>query len=184
MINYETLCQARQQAFRLREQLLSQISQGHCPYNGRIPREDELEMLLERWLPAKTLQKGIIPNQRSYSALTRHRLTSDYWRDHCFAVGQMMRLLAKALGQDEQLWRATGIVHDLDFIMYPNFDDSVSPDKAHPTAICTELIAMKLPPVAVLAILEHSPHLKQPASSPLSHALILCDEHATMTGAG
>ena len=50
--------------------------------------------------------------------------------------------------------------------------------------MATRLFESGAPTLVVMAILEHSPHLGLAPSSRLSHALIACDEHATMTADG
>ena len=184
MVDYESLARNRPSADALRLRIAQQIQRGRTAYEGRLPNDRELEALEEQCLPTRTLQTGVSADDASWEDLTERRKTSEYWRKHCQTVGFMMNRLARLLKQDEHLWRVTGLVHDYDFLTWPHYDEKTAPDKAHPTALSTELLEMGFPLVLVLAVLEHSPHLQQPPSSPLSHALILCDEHATMTGAG
>jgi putative nucleotidyltransferase with HDIG domain len=40
-------------------------------------------------------------------------------RKHCYAVESCMRHYAKKLGENEELWAAAGLLHDLDWEMYP-----------------------------------------------------------------
>jgi putative nucleotidyltransferase with HDIG domain len=41
-------------------------------------------------------------------------------RKHCYAVESCMRFYAKMLGENEDLWAAAGLLHDLDWEMYPD----------------------------------------------------------------
>jgi putative nucleotidyltransferase with HDIG domain len=41
-------------------------------------------------------------------------------RKHCYAVETCMRFYAKKLGENEDLWAAAGLLHDLDWEMYPD----------------------------------------------------------------
>jgi putative nucleotidyltransferase with HDIG domain len=41
-------------------------------------------------------------------------------RKHCYCVESCMRYYAKMLNQDEELWAAVGLLHDLDWEMYPD----------------------------------------------------------------
>ncbi len=39
---------------------------------------------------------------------------------HCIAVESVMSYLARKYGEDEQKWRVVGLVHDVDYEMYPD----------------------------------------------------------------
>jgi predicted hydrolase (HD superfamily) len=184
MMDYESLARNRPPADALRRRIMRQVQRGRGPYDGRLPQESELNALADEWLPRGAIQAGFPAEGRTWEDLTLHRKTSDYWREHCQTVARMMEGLGVLFGQEKRLWRTAGLVHDLDFLIGPHFDDEIDPGQAHPTAISAELLEMGVAPVLVLAILEHSPHLRLAPTSPLSHALILCDEHATMTSAG
>lgn len=41
-------------------------------------------------------------------------------RKHCYAVETCMRFYANKLGEDEEKWGAAGLLHDLDWEMYPD----------------------------------------------------------------
>jgi putative nucleotidyltransferase with HDIG domain len=41
-------------------------------------------------------------------------------RKHCYAVESCMRHYAKKLDENEELWGAAGLLHDLDWEMYPD----------------------------------------------------------------
>ena len=41
-------------------------------------------------------------------------------RKHCYCVESSMRYYAKKLGQNDELWAAAGLLHDLDWEMYPD----------------------------------------------------------------
>ncbi len=41
-------------------------------------------------------------------------------RKHCYAVDACMRFYAKQLGEDENKWGDAGLLHDLDWEMYPD----------------------------------------------------------------
>ncbi len=68
--------------------------------------------------------------------------------NHSLAVEAVMRSLAKRLGQDEELWGITGLLHDLDYDQ--TFD---SPDLHG--KISVDILKDKLPKEALDAILAH-----------------------------
>ena len=41
-------------------------------------------------------------------------------RKHCYCVESCMRYYAKKLGENEELWATAGLLHDLDWEMYPD----------------------------------------------------------------
>lgn len=47
-------------------------------------------------------------------------------RKHCYAVESCMRFYAKKFGENEELWAAAGLLHDLDWEMYPETHPNTS----------------------------------------------------------
>lgn len=152
---------------------------------GRVPGQETVDALYDEWLPAD-LWACVAQTAPACGGPSncRDRCTAEYWRAHCRDVGSNMGRLARELGEDEELWRFTGLVHDLDYLRGMHHDPSAPSDRAHPLGIARRMHELGAPPVAVLAVLEHSPHLGMEPSSRLSHALVACDEHATMTAEG
>jgi len=68
---------------------------------------------------------------------------------HCTAAGAVMHALAEKLGQDKDLWQATGILHDIDLELI-NGDHTTHGVKAG------EILQGRLPQEAVLAIAAHN----------------------------
>src|ERR687894_459241 len=58
---------------------------------------------------------------------------SDSLRKHVLGVEAAMVAYARKFGEDEQLWAATGILHDLDYEKYPD------PDTGHPRIAVDEI---------------------------------------------
>lgn len=49
-------------------------------------------------------------------------VTSESLRKHCEAVSASLRYFARRDGQDEDLWGAVGLLHDMDFERHPNLE--------------------------------------------------------------
>src|ERR1044072_2691730 len=47
---------------------------------------------------------------------------SESLRKHCEAVSACMRYFARQTGNDEDLWGAIGLLHDMDFEKHPNLE--------------------------------------------------------------
>ncbi len=47
-------------------------------------------------------------------------------RKHCYAVETCMKFYANKLGEDENKWAAAGLLHDLDWEMYPDTHPSTA----------------------------------------------------------
>ncbi|MFN3306176.1 MAG: HD domain-containing protein [Candidatus Kapaibacteriota bacterium] len=60
-----------------------------------------------------------IPNRSEAFALLTKYNKSDSLLKHALAVEGVMRFIARKLGEDEELWGLVGLVHDLDYEMYP-----------------------------------------------------------------
>ena len=52
--------------------------------------------------------------------LLGENLRNENLRKHCYATEAVMRSLARAKGEDEDLWGLTGLLHDLDLEMTEN----------------------------------------------------------------
>jgi putative nucleotidyltransferase with HDIG domain len=59
------------------------------------------------------LEWGISPEEAR--EIFRQYVRTDTLIKHCLATEAIMRALARRLGEDETLWGATGLLHDLDF---------------------------------------------------------------------
>ena len=81
-----------------------------------------------------------------------------------------MRAYARRLGEDEELWGATGLLHDLDYERYP------SPEDGHPRHAMRELESRGYPPELVRAVASHADYLDVPRETPMEKALYAVDE--------
>ena len=97
---------------------------------------------------------------------------SDSLRKHVLAVEAGMVAYARERGEDEELWGATGILHDLDYEKYPDLETG------HPRIALEELRKRGYPDELVDAIAGHAPYLGVPRETPLAKTLYAVDELA------
>lgn len=165
------------------------IAASENPYLGHIPKDgDEVKAMFDFWLAPNVFvcQMGCDPCS-SYCGHAERRCGSGYWRNHSAIVAAMMRAMAEMQGASPEkceIWHAAGLLHDLDYLRAPH--DLVGHDdhESHPIPLVVTLQGLNYPPVLILAILEHSPHLDLGTSSSMSAALIACDEAATLCAFG
>ena len=72
-------------------------------------------------------------------------------------------------GEDEQLWRAVGLLHDFDYELHPTLDK-------HPQDGAPILREEGYPDEVVEAVLSHAEHLALPRDTLLKKTLFACDE--------
>jgi putative nucleotidyltransferase with HDIG domain len=95
---------------------------------------------------------------------------SDSLRKHVLGVEAAMVGYARELGEDEELWAATGILHDLDYEKYPDLETG------HPRHALEELRRLGYPEEMLDAIAGHATYLGVPRETPLSKTLFAVDE--------
>ena len=103
--------------------------------------------------------------------LLRKYLKDEKMVKHCLAVEAIMRALAKKLGEDEDLWGLTGLLHDIDYDVV-NRDINVHGLKA------LEILKDLLPGEALDAIAAHNElngYKPKKLNSRLIHALRAAD---------
>jgi len=91
-------------------------------------------------------------------------------RRHALAVEAAMRAYARRFGEDEELWGATGLLHDLDYERYPSLEDG------HPRYAMRELEARGYPPELVRAVASHADYLGVSRDTPMEKSLFAVDE--------
>jgi putative nucleotidyltransferase with HDIG domain len=60
------------------------------------------------------------PTREDAWTLLNEFISSENLIKHCLAVEGVMGYLARKYGEDEQKWRAVGLVHDVDYEKYPD----------------------------------------------------------------
>ena len=96
---------------------------------------------------------------------------SDGLRKHALAVETCVTAYARKLGENEQLWSVTALLHDFDWEIHPTLPD-------HPTKGEPILAGRGVEEEIRRAILSHADFSGVPRVSPLEKVLFACDELA------
>jgi len=100
--------------------------------------------------------------------LVREHVSKESNLKHMVAVGAVMRQTAKHLGEDEDHWEVTGILHDLDFEECHGMQDHA--------LISRDMLQGKVPDDMVQAILAHNHEATGvPVDDPLKRGLVAAD---------
>ena len=102
---------------------------------------------------------------------------SESLRKHVLGVEAAMVGYARRFGEDEELWAATGILHDLDYEKYPDLETG------HPRYALKELEERGYPPELIDAVAGHATYLGVPRETPLAKTLFAVDELSGFIGA-
>jgi putative nucleotidyltransferase with HDIG domain len=94
---------------------------------------------------------------------------SDSLRKHMLAVEAAMRGAARRLGENEELWGVTGLLHDFDYERYPTVPE-------HPQKGSQVLREEGYPENVVQAILAHAEETGVPRDTLLAKYLFAVDE--------
>jgi putative nucleotidyltransferase with HDIG domain len=109
-----------------------------------------------------------VSRDRAWETLTTYT-KSEALRRHALAVEASVAGYARRFGEDEELWRATALLHDFDYEMHPTLDK-------HPQDGAPILREEGWPEEVVEAVLSHAEHLGMPRDTPLKKTLFACDE--------
>ena len=108
-----------------------------------------------------------LPSRPNSEKLLKEYIKNNKLLHHCHMVAQAMEAYAKALGEDEELWYQTGLLHDLDWEMYPD---------EHPNKAINDILT-DYPQEMLDAIAAHGPDRtgKYPETL-IERYLFACDE--------
>jgi putative nucleotidyltransferase with HDIG domain len=109
-----------------------------------------------------------VTRERAWETLTRYTKSEALLR-HALAVEASVGAYAQRLGEDEELWRATALLHDFDYEIHPTLDQ-------HPQDGAAILRDEGWPEEVIEAVLSHAEHLEMPRDTPLKRVLFACDE--------
>jgi putative nucleotidyltransferase with HDIG domain len=112
----------------------------------------------------------LIDRQRAWEILCEFT-KSEGLRKHALAVEACVTAYARKLGEDEQKWSVTALLHDFDWEMHPTLPD-------HPTKGEPILAERGVDPEIRRAILSHADFTGVPRVSALEKTLFACDELA------
>src|SRR5215211_2900409 len=97
---------------------------------------------------------------------------SESLRKHVLGVEAAMVAYAREYGEDEDLWAATGILHDLDYEKHPDMDA----EDGHPRTALKVLAEKGYPEELIDAVAGHAEFLNHPRTTPLAKTLFAVDE--------
>ena len=95
---------------------------------------------------------------------------SDSLRKHVLGVEVAMVAYARRYGEDEELWAATGILHDLDYERHPDLETG------HPRIALDLFREMEYPQELIDAVAGHADFLGVPRETKLAKTLYAVDE--------
>lgn len=101
--------------------------------------------------------------------LVNHYVKNRNLVNHMLAVEAAMRHYAQKLGEDEETWAITGLLHDFDWEIHPTLDE-------HPMAGEPILRENNVPEEIIRAVLSHADHSGLPRLTTMEKALYACDE--------
>ncbi len=101
--------------------------------------------------------------------LLNSHIKNENLKKHCYGVEACMRQYAHELGEDEERWAITGLLHDLDWESHPEM---------HPNTLIVWLRDAGFDDEIITAILGHAypDRTDVPRTTTMAHHLFACDE--------
>ena len=112
-----------------------------------------------------------MPNYEDALALFHEWTQTESLRKHGYAVEAGMQYYARHFEEDEELWRMTGLLHDLDYEKHPSLEE-------HPFVGVTLLRELGYPETMLEAILGHATYSGVARTTKLAKTLFAVDELA------
>jgi putative nucleotidyltransferase with HDIG domain len=109
-----------------------------------------------------------ITRERAWQTLTKYTQSEALLR-HALGVEACLGWYARRFGEDEELWRVVGLLHDFDYEQHPTLDK-------HPQDGAPILREEGYPEEVIEAVLSHAEHLALPRDTQLKKTLFACDE--------
>ncbi len=106
--------------------------------------------------------------EHAWETLTQYTKSEALLR-HALAVEASVGFYARRYDEDEELWRATALLHDFDYEIHPTLDE-------HPQDGAPILREEGYPEELIEAVLSHAEHLAMPRDTQLKKVLFACDE--------
>jgi predicted hydrolase (HD superfamily) len=117
-----------------------------------------------------TIARPLTPRARD---LLHEWVASESLRKHCEAVSASLRYIARRDNEDEDLWGAVGLLHDMDFEKHPNLE--LAPD-GHPFVGVAYLREHGWGETVCRAILSHADYSGVVPESALEKTICAVDE--------
>ena len=107
-------------------------------------------------------------------AILHDWIQSESLRKHCYAVADSMKHFAQLRGDDADLWKAVGLLHDMDYERHPNLERSTT--EGHPFVGVAWLRENGWSEEVCRAILSHADYSGVSRETPLEKTLYAVDE--------
>jgi putative nucleotidyltransferase with HDIG domain len=107
-------------------------------------------------------------------AILHDWVQSESLRKHCYAVADSMKHFAQLRSEDADLWKAVGLLHDMDYERHPNLERSAT--EGHPFVGVAWLRENSWSEEVCRAILSHADYSGVSRETPLEKTLYAVDE--------